>query len=166
MPGPPSKSAKHGRTPTTGANDWIEVPDVPFDGAPPLPALGRRKWHAWTLDWYAAASTMPHCVRWKPSDWQRMFDLARMKDNYYRDGEDAKTSAAAEIRHRENALGMDEASRRVLKIKYIPFREDDGPDLRHEGHTSHEQETAASDPTTAGKVTSLTDRRNAIIKSA
>jgi hypothetical protein len=171
MPGPPRKDVKHGRTPTTGANDWIDVDDVPFEGAPPLPRLGpsersRQKWHPWTLEWYAEVSAMPHCVRWKQTDWRTLFDLARMKDQWYKDGDEAKTSLAAEIRHRENALGLTEASRKAMKIRYVPVRASDEPDLRHEGTRAHEQATAASDPAKAGKVLSMAERRAAIVKTA
>lgn len=172
MPGPARKDVKHGRTPTTGANDWIDVDDVPFEDAPPLPRLGatersRAKWHLWTEQWYAEVSQMPHCARWTATDWRTLFDLARMKDQWYKDGDEAKTSQAAEIRHRESALGMTEASRRTLKIRYVPVRAgEDDLDLRHEGTRGLELENAASDPATAGKVTSLADRRAAISKTA
>lgn len=172
MPGPAAKTVKHGRTPTTGANDWIDVEDVPFDAAPALPRLGasersRSKWHQWTLDWYADVSTMPHCVRWKATDWRTLFDLARLKDQWYKDGDEAKTSLSAEIRHRENALGLTDAGRKALKIRYVPVRaEDEGPDMRHDGTRAQELENAASDPEQAGKVTSLADRRAAISRSA
>jgi hypothetical protein len=169
MPGPESKGGrKHGHTPSTGANDWIDVPDVPFEDAPPLPQYGtdkRSKWHPWTVEWYADVSRMPHCVLWRQTDWRKLFDLARMKDAAYREGADAKTSQLAEIRHREDALGMDDKSRKNLKIRYVPAAvEDDGPDLRTEQQVSIDQDQAAS--TTAGKVTSLAERRAAIIKSA
>jgi hypothetical protein len=169
MPGPPRKDVKHGRTPTTGTNDWIDVDDVPFEDAPPLPQYGsdkRSKWHPWTVEWYADVSRMPHCKLWRATDWRKLFDLARMKDAAYRDGSDAKTSALAEIRHREDALGMDDAARRRLKIRYVPLRGEEQPDLRTEGHQAVEQETAATDPDKAGKVVSLKDRRAAITKTA
>lgn len=172
MPGPTSKSVKHGRTPTTGANDWIEVPDVPFEGAPPLPRLGatersRAKWHAWTEQWYEEVSQMPHCARWRKSDWRLLFDLARMKDAWYKGGEDAKASESAQIRLRERDLGIGQGALAALRIKYVPVVvPDDGPDLRAEGQIAVDQDQAASDPAVAGKVTSLADRRAAITKSA
>lgn len=172
MPGPASKDVKHGRTASTGANDWIDVVDEPFEGAPPLPRLGateksRVKWHAWTVEWYAEVSKMPHCARWKSTDWRNLFDLARMKDQWYKDGDEAKTSLAAEIRHRENALGMTEASRRTLKIRYVTSKSaENDPDLRSEGHQSVEQDKAATDPSKAGKVLSMAERRASIVKSA
>lgn len=171
MPGPSSKSVKHGHTPTTGANDWVEVPDVAFEGAPKLPAYGRdkrSKWHPWTEEWYAEVSTMPHCSRWRTSDWRLLFDLCRMKDAWYRAGEEAKASEAAQIRLRERDLGIGPGALNALKIKLVAVRDDasNEPDLRVDGQRTVDQETAASDPTLAGKVTSLTDRRAAITKSA
>lgn len=172
MPGPARKDVKHGRTPTTGANDWIDVVDVPFTEAPALPRLGmtersRAKWHPWTEEWYREVSSMPHCVRWKPTDWRKLFDLARMKDQWYKDGDEAKTSQAAEIRHREAELGMTEAARRAQKIRYVPSRAaDDEPDLRHEGTRAQDVVNAASDPQKAASVTSLAARREAITRSA
>lgn len=173
MPGPASKTVKHGHTPTTGANDWTDVDDVPFEGAPALPRLGatersRAKWHLWTEQWYAQVSKMPHCKLWKPSDWQLLFDLARMKDAWYKEGEDAKASMSAQIRLRERDLGIGPGALTALKIRYRPVRDDASgePDLRAEGQRAVEQANAASDPSKAGKVTSLDARRAAITKSA
>lgn len=168
MPGPVRKDRKHGRTPTTGANDWIEVTDVPFEDAPSLPKPGAgKRWHPWTLDWYAEASAMPHCTLWGKADWRLLFDLARMKDAWYKQGEDGKASEAAQIRLRERDLGIGPGALAALKIKYVPLVvEDDSPDLRHESQVAVEQDQAASNPQTAGKVTSLAERRAAITKSA
>lgn len=167
MPGPAAKQVKHGHTATTGANDWIEVEDVPFEDAPPLPTLGgRKKWHQWTLDWYAEASRMPHCRLWRDTDWRKLFYLAKLYDAQMR-ADEPKTSADTEIRRREAELGFDMASRRALKIRYVPVRaEDDGPDLRAEGQRSVEQDLAAADPQTAGSVIPLADRRRNITKTA
>lgn len=171
MPGPARKTVKHGRTPNVGP-DWTEVDDVPFEGAGPLPPVGgRKKWHDWTVEWYAEVSTMPHCALWGRSTWRLLFDLARMKDAWYKDGDDAKASASAQIRLRERDLGIGPGALAALKIRYVPVLEAaDGADEPRGGSDDQfavDQDDTGADPDSPpAKPISLADRRRAITKSA
>jgi len=133
MPGPAPKGRKHGRTPNA-SGEWREVADVPFTGAPPMPKPpGRGKWHPMVEAWWETTSTMPHCVLWRPEDWQKVFELLYEKQRYYRTAdEEKKTAQLTEIRRQEDALGIGDAARQKLRIRYVqktePGLAGDGPD--------------------------------------
>lgn len=158
MPGPDAKVRKHGRTPNSGTNtgEWLEYPDVPFDGAPAMPkAPGRRKtWHPIVEQWWLTVSTLPHAVDWRPDDWLKVYELMEEKESYYAaDREERKTTQLTEIRRREDALGIGSDARKARKIRYVPVAEE--PAEKPARGTP--QETTA-----AGKVVPLRDRRAAI----
>ncbi len=110
----PAGQARHRVQPV---HDWSEVPNVPFEGGPDLPAtrLGDRPWPGRTLDWWAAVSTMPHCVLWSPSDWQYAIDTALVAAEFH--GGD--TRAATELRNREKVLGTTADYRRDIRVRYV-----------------------------------------------
>jgi hypothetical protein len=123
------KSVKVGRTPNA---NWTEVPDVPYtDGEQrDLPKLGRnKKWHPRVEQWWSKVRTMPHCVLWREPDWEFAIDLAYMKNDYWRlfEAGESTTSAATEIRRREDQLGVIAEARRKLLIRYVPV--DTGEDV-------------------------------------
>lgn len=106
--------------------DWTEVIDVPFAG--PVPSLPDMRTvtlrsgeqtelpiPAETRDWWGAVSTMPHCVLWKPSDWQYALDTALVHAQAVTGG----MSAMAELRLREKTLGTTVDARRDLRIRYV-----------------------------------------------
>lgn len=168
MPGPDPKPVKHGHTANT-AGEWTDVEDVPFTGAPALPKLGgTKKWHQWTIDWYAQVSVMPHCKLWRKTDWIKLFDLARMKDRVYKDPA-PKTSDESEIRRRENEIGSTLSGRRLLKIRYVPVKQAaEEVDLRRGGDgVAHDQADTGADPAKLPPgVPSLDERRRSIIKAS
>jgi len=97
----------------TGVNVWTEVPDRPYTGPkPPLP----REFGRWTRDWWKAVSSMPHCVLWRPGDWQFALDTARLHDRWASGSHDASISA---LTRRELLLGMTFDSRKALRIRYV-----------------------------------------------
>jgi hypothetical protein len=121
--------------------EWVEVPDVPFKGAPKL-APRQPNGEAWptrTKQWWAAVSSMPHCVLWTETDWQYAFDTALVAAKFH----NGEMRMAAELRNREKLLGNTFDSRRDLRIRYV----DPAP--------------AESVPT--GKVSSLEDRRRRLV---
>lgn len=165
MPGPAPQERKHGRTPNS-SGDWREVDDVPFDGAPPMPAPpGRgRKWHARVEAWWKTASTMPHCVLWRPEDWQKVYELMDEKQRYYASADDDKTTAQlTEIRRREDALGIGDDARIKLRIRYKqkvePGVAGDGPS----GAREELEEGAAAAAVPGGKVVGIKSRRKRIL---
>jgi hypothetical protein len=102
---------------------WTEVDNVPFEGAPKLPrrSLGRR-WPPRTLEKWKALSTMPHCVLWRPSDWEFAFTAMELAA-YYHEGQ---ATMARELRAWEKVLATTAADRRDQRIRYV----DPKPDLQ------------------------------------
>lgn len=105
----PDGQKRHRNKPTY---EWVEVVDVPFDGDRPEPDPG---WPARTRAWWATVSTMPHCVLWKPSDWEFALDTAAVAAAFH--GGDLKV--AAELRARDKILGTTADARRDLRIRYV-----------------------------------------------
>jgi hypothetical protein len=162
MPGPAAQDRKHGRTPNASA-DWREVDDVPFAGAPPMPPPpGRKsKWHPLVEAWWRTTSTMPHCVLWRPEDWQKVFELMAEKQRYYGAADDEKTTAQlTEIRRREDALGIGDQARQALKIRYKQRVEPGLPGEGPDGAREVVEEGGPQRP--AGRVVSLRDRKKSI----
>lgn len=96
--------------------EWVDVPNVPFDGAPKLPKRPDGKsWPAATKRWWMAVSSMPHCVLWSESDWQFAVDTAYLVAVFH----DGKVSLGGEIRQREKVLGTTADARRDLRIRYV-----------------------------------------------
>ena len=124
----PKGSNKHGRTPTA---DWIEVDDVPFQGPwpelPELPGGKRAKYHPLALRWWDTVKRLPHAVLWDDADWLYAVETAYMKHFYYKDvandEKGATTSAATEIRRREDNIGTTMEARRKLRIRYVDREE-------------------------------------------
>lgn len=118
LPGPKPKNGRLTRHRNKPAHDWLEVPDVPFSGAPRLPSRqpDGRTWPTWTRRWWQTFSTMPHCALWAPSDWEFAFDTAALKGRFHEGG---TTALATEIRYRERVLGTTADFRRDLRIRYV-----------------------------------------------
>lgn len=156
--GPATKPNKHGRTPSLV--DWVDVPDVEYDGpSPNLPPLPRRKkWHPLVEQWWEQVRHMPHCVLWQPTDWTAAVETGLMKQAYwsaFENGEE-KTTQAVEIRRREDAMGVTAEARRKLRIRYVDPALLVDPDLDDDGAVF---EPAAGAP---ANVTSISERRTRI----
>lgn len=110
----PQGQARHRVQPV---HDWSEVPNVPFKGGPRLPAkrLEGKPWPARTKAWWAAVSSMPHCVLWSPSDWEFAIDTALIAAEFH----DGKVTAATELRYREKVLGTTADFRRDIRVRYV-----------------------------------------------
>jgi hypothetical protein len=151
--GPLNKINKHGRTPSMV--DWIDVPDMPYTGpSPNLPTLPRRKkWHPMVEQWWEQVRAMPHCVLWRPVDWTYAVETGLMKQGYWAayDAGEEKTTAAVEIRRREDQMGCTQEARRRLRIRYID------PELLSDEDLDPNPFDA---PVAGGNVTSINDRRN------
>jgi len=99
---------KNGHKPT---HEWCEVDDVPFVGGPTLTGRPSKALEQWWL----SISTMPHCVIWKPADWQFAMDTARIAAGFYR----GDLKLATELRQREKVMGTTVDARRDLRIRYV-----------------------------------------------
>lgn len=119
------KPAGHAINRNKPAHDWSEVPNVPFAGAPKLPAKMSNglPWPSWTKRWWGVVSTMPHCSLWSESDWEFAFDTAVLKAIFHMQGSNAM---ATEVRNREKVLGTTADFRRDLRIRYVTV--DEHPD--------------------------------------
>lgn len=160
------KATKHGRTPNA---DWVEVRDVPYDGASPdLPSLPRRKkWHPMVAQWWEQIREMPHCVLWRPSDWTFALETAYQKQAHWELCErgEQTTTAAVEIRRREDQMGTTIEALRKLRIRYRPVEDDtewgDAPDPEMQ---VVEQEVAGNSG--GASVTPIASRRDRLTRSA
>lgn len=135
------------------AVEWTEVEDVPYKGKrPTLPAqrtiiAGGEQvaipLQAMTRDWWDTVTTLPHCKLWTPGDWNYALTTAIVADNAYT----GVASAWAELRRRENDMGVTAEARRKLRIRYIPAS-------ANKAAPKTTRKTA-----TAGNVTSIDERR-------
>lgn len=127
--GPAQSARRLGHSPNA---DWIDVPNRPFEGtSPDLPKLpGRAKYHVLVTTWWEMVRTMPHCVRWTPTDWQYAVETALLKHFFWTDATngEVKTTAATEIRRREDNMGTTEEARRKLRIRYVDVDDDEYED--------------------------------------
>lgn len=142
--------------------EWIEVPDRPFEGASPdLPKLpNRARYHPLVTTWWDMVRHMPHCVRWSATDWQYAVETALLKHYFWTDAADGdvKTTAATEIRRREDNMGTTAEALRKLRIRYVEAPELDDEDEDTAGGVQPEvvsQRVAGG----ARPVTSLASRR-------
>jgi hypothetical protein len=162
MPGPAPQERKHGRTPNA-SGDWREYDDVPFEGAPPMPAPpGRRKtWHRMAVRTWQTASVMPHCKDWRDEDWLALEVLMLEVHRYYSaTGEERPSTAQmTEIRRQRNALGIGEQGRREQKIRYKQKVE---PGLPGDGPAGAREVIDDGQSKPAGKVVPLRDRKKSI----
>lgn len=153
----PGDGPKHGRTPLT--HDWTDVEDVPFKGAPKLPAtrpvvdrtghVHRVKLAAETAAWWRDVSSMPHCVLWTASDWRFAIETALVADMLHQ----GDRGAAGELRLRERILGTTLDARRDLRIRYVD----------PEPAAPARPRKAAGARKAASKVSSLEDRRRRLV---
>ncbi len=165
--GPAAKALKHGRTPNA---EWVEVVDVPFEGASPeLPKLpGRRRWHPLVEQWWAQVRVMPHCALWGPTDWQFAVETALMKQEFWQEvsaGDGLRSTLATEIRRREDQIGTTGEARRKLRIRYLPV-DDDGDLVLPAAEPSVEVTTQEHAGTGGATVTPLASRRARLTRNA
>lgn len=112
-PKPPGQAINRNKP----AFDWTEVPNVPFAEGRELPERrpDGKSWPGWTLDWWSAVSSMPHCSLWSDADWRFAMETALVVAEMH----DGNVRLATEIRNREKVLGTTLDFRRDLRIKYV-----------------------------------------------
>lgn len=112
----PKAEHRHRVKPT---HDWIEVPDVPYEGAPTLPPNlpDGNTWPARTKEWWKVISAMPHCVLWEESDWQFALDTAAVAAAFH----EGDLRQGDSLMRREKQLGTTLDYRRDLRIRYVPL---------------------------------------------
>jgi hypothetical protein len=158
-PGPTQLSRRLGHSANA---EWTEVPNRPYEGASPdLPKLPNRcKYHPLVTTWWDMVRQMPHCDRWTPTDWQYAVETALLKHYFWTDAAqgEVKTTAATEIRRREDNMGTTEEARRKLRIRYVDVDDDDVEDevdgAAQQPEVVHRRRAGGSRP-----VTSLASRR-------
>lgn len=166
MSGPAPQDRKHGRTPnsqTRSSSDWREYDDVPFEGAPPMPAPPGRKrtWQPMAETLWKTASKMPHCVDWRDEDWHALLILLYEVERYYSAKDEDKTTAQmTEIRRQKAALGIGDQARVQLRIRYKQRVEPGLPGTGPDGA----REVIDDGTRPAGNVVPMKDRRAAITK--
>jgi hypothetical protein len=111
------------------AQEWTEVADVPFEGAPALRArsagglsvmavgaANSEDWPQATVDWWADISRMPHCKLWTAAEWRFAMDTAEI---HARTMEAWRGYTGGEVRAREKLMGTLADYRRDLRIRYV-----------------------------------------------
>ncbi|AYQ99943.1 terminase small subunit [Mycobacterium phage Nebkiss] len=114
--------------------EWVEVENVPFEGAPELPrrspaevkvdgdtVMVTREWPEWALRKWRVWSSMPHCALWMPADWEHAFDCLEVAAEWIEKG---GPGLATELRNREKRLGVTAEDRRDLRIRYVEPQQD------------------------------------------
>jgi hypothetical protein len=160
-PGPTQLSRRLGHSANA---EWTEVPNRPYEGASPdLPRLpNRAKYHPLVVTWWDMVRQMPHCVTWSPTDWQYAVETGLLKHFFWVDaaGGEVKTTAATEIRRREDNMGTTEEARRKLRIRYVDVpEEEDELDDDTDGGGEQPQVMHQRRAGTGRPVTSLASRR-------
>lgn len=126
MPAPGRKPNERSVNKTPSKIDWIEVENIPYDGAVPELPLTRTYVNPKgeiqevpienrTRYWWEAVTKMPHCILWQPSDWQFALDTAMV----HASASHGSISAMGELRQRERIMGTTVDARRDLRIRYI-----------------------------------------------
>lgn len=132
--------------------EWIEVENKPFDGK--IPSLPEGvDYPAQTIKWYSIVSTLPHAVLWTDGEWAEIHTTAMIHAALWSDTQNPSTTRAAELRKRENNIGLTADARRDLRIRYV----DPKPASSSVGKSQTEQ----VDPALA-VITTLRPRQNAL----
>lgn len=163
--GPASKTVKHGRSPSA---DWTDVPDTPFVGtSPDLPRLPRReRWHPMVEHWWEQVREMPHCALWRPVDWTFALETAYQKQAYWKLAETGEqtTTAAVEIRRREDQMGTTIEALRKLRIRYVDAGDDADVESQDERPVRVVEQAVAGGG--GATVTPLASRRSRLTRPA
>ena len=122
----PTSNPVNRNTPTV---EWTKVLDKPFTGRPPV-ALPKTKkvvgedglaldvpLSPMTIEWWDAVRTMPHAALWTRAEWVQVRSTAMLAEAF----NTGKLTAAAELRRREQELGLTAESRRKMRLQYVPF---------------------------------------------
>lgn len=148
MPGRKPKSPDERRNRMPPRHDWVDVPNVAFEGAPPLPNLPGSflpfgfarnppaNWPAATRRWWKAISRMPHAALWDDAAWQFAMDTALVALAFHC----GELRWGKELRDREKVLGNTADARRDLRIRY-----------------ADPNAGTSSDPTDTASVTAMAD---------
>jgi hypothetical protein len=86
--------------------------------------LKGKPWPAATRKWWAAVSSMPHCVLWTETDWRYAIETAYAHAEFVAE---VDWKAEAALFRREKLLGLTLDARRDLRIRYIEPDHDDAP---------------------------------------
>jgi hypothetical protein len=158
-PGPAQLARRLGHSKNA---EWTEVANRPYEGpSPDLPALPHNgAYHPLVTTWWDMVRTMPHCVNWTPTDWMYAVETALLKHYFWMDASagEVKTTAATEIRRREDNIGTTEEARRKLRIRYVDVEDaevdEGGDEPAEQPQVVHQRRAGAGRP-----VTSLASRR-------
>lgn len=122
----PAENRQRRNTPARG--EWIYLPPLANSVLPALPkrAKGTGPWSARTRGAWAAWRTDPVTAEYGPADIHAAIDLAFLYEEWVRTGDRA---AAAEIRQRQDRLGLNPKGKRDLRwrVGSAPSSEDETP---------------------------------------
>ena len=104
----PEGQAVHRNKPT---HDWVDVPNVPFEGvSPELP--DDAHWSARSRKRWEVIRHLPHVALWHDGDWESALDYMQVLEEHWKD-------PTAELRIREKGIGLTSDSLRDLRIRYV-----------------------------------------------
>lgn len=133
---------------------WTDVEDKPYTGPRPTlpdtrPMIGpdgtvEVPLSPLTRNWWEVLSKLPHCAIWTPGDWTFALTTVVVADLAH----NGANAAFAELRRREDQMGLTAEARRKLRIRYTKPE----PKKRAPRTTKAKAATAAT-------VTSISERR-------
>ena len=96
---------------------WTDVPNVPNQSGPRLPARAAdgSKWHRRVVAKWAAWRAMPQAAMWGEAEWEHARDSIEVAQRFYL----GDTRAATELRSREKVMGTTLDARLGLRMRYV-----------------------------------------------
>lgn len=119
---PKDPDKRRNRTPLT--HDWVDVPDVWFNGRALELLRPDVRWTPADLAWWEAIRTMPHCCLWNSGDWAFAAETAVIVREF---NTSRHPSLLGALTRRETMIGMTEGQRRQMRIRYVPVVEEVEP---------------------------------------
>lgn len=112
---PKDEDKRRNRTPQV--HDWVDVPDVEFDGPGLVQLRPDTVWLPATLAWWEAIRVLPHCVLWNIGDWMFAAETALIVNEL--NAGNFSPTLLGHLTRREMAIGMTEGQRRQMRIRYV-----------------------------------------------
>lgn len=157
---------------TNSPDEWLDVPNVPYEG--PHPDLPATRWtmskaglieipySPQTQAWWRMVCRLPHAKLWDDGEWQYALTTAIVADNAML----GSSAAATQLNIREKVLGTTPDYRRGLRIRYTDpetgevIRTTGMPTGRHAPSAKHIGSRVGEEATEGATVAQMSDYRD------